>query len=283
MRESTRENLTKIVAQRAMNYDRHYQTAGWRVEQWTKEKVENHLAYALDVNEGGYLNGKEVMHGLKALGAPDCDGMKVLDYCCGTGITAIYFALCGAEVWAFDASSKAIDIAVKSAEASDVSERTHFSVSDARKLPYNSGFFDAVFCQSALHIVIDYQDCPYELSRVLKPGCKAVFAEEALGYNPFLGPIRWLRRRKWVKCGGRPLKYRDIERFAKPFLQTEIEHFNLLVQAKSVFSRQLYRYGGLRPWTRKFLRILERVDSRMLSTMPCLKRYCGSIVVVFTN
>jgi ubiquinone/menaquinone biosynthesis C-methylase UbiE len=283
MQGPAKEKLRETVATRARNYDQHYRTSGWKVERWTKEKVENLLAYALDATEGGNLNGKEINYALSVLGVPDCNGMKILDYCCGTGITAIYFALCGAEVWAFDASFEAIDIAVKSAEMSDVSERTHFSVVDAQMLPYESGYFDAAFCQSALHIVIDYPDCPHELARVLKSGGKAVFAEEALGYNPLLRPVRWLRRRKWVKCGGRPLRYPDIERFGKPFSQTEIQHFNLLTQVKTAFRGQLDQYGSLRPWTRKFLRTVEKVDSMVLSTMPYLKKYCGSVVVTFTK
>lgn len=283
MQESTKENLTEMVATRAQNYDQHYRTAGWKVERWTKEKVESFLADALEVSEGGHLNGKEVIYALNVLGAPDCKGMKILDYCCGTGITAIYFALCGAEVWAFDASSGAIDIAVRSAEMSGVSKRTHFSVLDAQALPYENGFFDVAFCQSALHIIIDYPKCPYELSRVLKPGAKAIFCEEGLGYNPFLRPIRWLRRRKCAKCGGRPLRYPDIELFGKTFSRTDIQHFNLSAQFKTAFSRQLHHYGSLRPWTRKFLRTLEKVDQIALSTMPRLKKYCSAVVVVFTK
>ena len=283
MLESTKQNIAEIVTTRAKNYDHHYRTSGWKVERWTREKVESFLTYALDVTEGGNLNGKEIQYGLNILGAPACNGMKILDYCCGTGITAIYFALCGAEVWAFDASSEAVNIAVKSAEMSDVSRLVHFAVADAQSLPYEDDFFDAAFCQSALHIVIDYPDCPYELSRVLKPGGKVVFAEEGLGHNPFLAPVRWLRRRKWVKCGGRPLKYPDIERFGKPFSRVEIQHFNLLAQVKTAFGGQLYRHGRLGPVSRRCLRMLERMDTVILSVMPFLKRYCGAVVVVFTK
>lgn len=283
MQKSPAKNLSEIAATRAKNYDHHYRTAGWKIQRWTKEKVEHFLSYALDVNEGGNLNGKETQYGLNTLGAPACDGMKILDYCCGTGITAIYFALCGAEVWAFDASSESIRIAVKSAEISGVSERTHFDVLDAQALPYESGFFDAAFCQSALHIVIDYPNCPYELSRVLKPGGRAIFCEEGLGHNPFLKPVRWLRRRKWMKCGGRPLKYPDIERFGTPFSETEIQHFNLFSQIKTAFRWQLQRYGGLRPGTKKFLRTLEKVDKMALSAMPYLKKYCGAVALTFTK
>jgi ubiquinone/menaquinone biosynthesis C-methylase UbiE len=283
MRASTPVNPAEIAARRAKNYDDHYRTAGWKIERWTKERVEAFLAYAVDVSQGGYLNGKEVQYALRAVGAPDCAGMKILDYCCGTGITAIYLALCGAEVWAFDASAEAIRIAVQSAQMSNVADRVHFAVLDAQALPYEDGFFDAAFCQSALHIVVDYPKCSYELSRVLKPNGTAVFGEEGLGYNPFLKPIRWLRRRKWIKCGGRPLKYPDIEQFGKTFSRTQIQHFNLLTQLKTIFRGQLDRQGGLRPWTRRLLRATERMDDLLLSAAPCLKKYCGAVVVVYTK
>jgi SAM-dependent methyltransferase len=283
MPELVRENLADVVAARAKNYDHHYRTAGWKAQRWTKEQIESSLAYALYVTEGGNLNGNEIQYGLKSLGVRDSQAVKILDYCCGTGVTAIYFALCGAEVWAFDASSEAIDIAIRSSELSGVSQRTHFSVRDAQSLPYETNFFDAAFCQSALHIVIDYPNCPCELSRVLKPGGKAAFCEEGLGYNPLLRPVRALRRRKYAQCGGRPLVYPDIERFGMPFARTHIEHFNLLTQMKTVFRGQLDQRGGLRPWTRRLLRAAEKIDHLLLSAVPCLQRYCGAVVVVYTK
>jgi ubiquinone/menaquinone biosynthesis C-methylase UbiE len=283
MQKPTKENLNEIVNERAINYDHHYQTAGWKAECWTKEKAENFLAYALEVNKGGNLNGKEISYALNVLGAPQLYGMRILDYCCGTGISAIYFALCGAEVWAFDASSKAIDIALKSADMSGVSKMTHFNVLYAQVLPYESDFFDMAFCQSALHIVIDYPNCPYELSRVLKPRGKVIFCEEGLGYNPFLKPVRWFRRRKWLKCGGRPLKYPDIEQFGKPFSRTEIQHFNILSQLKTAFSSQLYCNGGLKKWSRILIRSAEAIDLVLLSKAPCLRKYCGSVVITYTK
>jgi SAM-dependent methyltransferase len=283
MKKPTKENLTEVVKARAMNYDHHYQTAGWKVECWTKEKAENFLAYALEVNKGGNLNGKEITYALNILGVPQLHGMKILDYCCGTGISAIYFALCGAEVWAFDASSKAINIAEKSADMSGVSKMVHFNVLDAQKLPYESDFFNVSFCQSALHIVIDYPACPNELSRVLKSGGKAIFCDEGLGYNPFLKPIRWLRRRKWLKCGGRPLKYPDIEQFGKPFSKTDIQHFNILSQLKTAFRGQLYRNGGLKKWSRTLIRSAETIDAALLLKIPRLRKYCGSVVITYTK
>lgn len=283
MSELVKEDHTEVAALRAKNYDHHYRTAGWQAQRWTKEAIEGFLAYAVDSCEGGHLNGNEIQYGLKVLGIPDGRPMRILDYCCGTGITAVYFALCGVEVWAFDASVEAINIAMESSAMSGVSEKTHFRVSDAQSLPYEADFFDAAFCQSGLHIVIDYPNCPRELSRVLKTGGKVVFCEEGLGYNPFLRPIRSLRRRKYAKCGGRPLLYPDIERFGSPFSQTHVQHFNLLAQVKSAFGGQLNRYGRLRPWTKGLVHTAERIDRVLLSALPRLKRYCGAVVVTYTK
>lgn len=141
-----------------------------------------------------------------------------------------------------------------------------------------------MFCLSALHIIIDYPKCPYELCRVLKPGGTAVFCEEGLGYNPFFRLIRLLRRQKWAKIGGgRHLKYPDIEQFGALFSETKIQHFNLLARIKMVFRTQLVQHGYLKPWIKRLLKILEKTDEAILSVFPNLKKYCGSIVISFVK
>ena len=227
---------------------------------------------------------------MRAIVAPNLNGKKVLDYCCGCGSTAIYFALCGAEVWAFDASAEAIGIAKKCAEMSGVSQLVHFNVSDAQMLPYEKDFFSVMFCLSALHVIIDYPKCPYELARVLKPGGTAVFCQEGLGYNPLhnlasrLIKRKWIRRKgRWLTYPGRLLKYPDIEQFGRPFSGTEIQYFNLLMQVKNLFSGQLKRHGYLKPLSKRLLRSLEKADRAILTAFPSLKKYCGSIVVSFVK
>ena len=131
--------------------------------------------------------------------------------------------------------------------------------------------------------MIDYPRCPFELARVLKPGAKAVFCDEALGHNPVLAPIRWVRRRKWSRCGGRPLKYPDISEFGKPFSRTDVAHFNLLLQAKTAFAGQLARRGRLSRSSRSLLKTLEKIDRAFLRACPSLKRYCGAAVVSFVK
>ena len=228
------------------------------------------------------MSGKEVQLALRLVGAPKVAGRTILDYCCGTGMTAIYFALCGANVRAFDASEAAVGIARQSARLSGVEQHVEFAVAAAQDLPYAAGVFDGAFCRSALHIIADYAQCRWELARVLKPGARAVFCEEPLGHNPLLQPVRYLRRRKYRHCGGRPLKYQDIRAFGEAFSRTSVHHFRLFAQSK-LFGRLLRRPGPLRRRICALLRALDRADRRLCLAAPWLERFCGSVVVEYTR
>lgn len=274
--------MDDIVKSRAAAYDQHYRTL-WRSHKWTKESIEARLAYVLDVEQGGNIAGKEIQHALRLVGTHDLAGKTVLDYCCGTGITAIYFALCGATVYAFDASQVAVDIARESAALSGVQDSVRFSVQDARKLTYRDGVFDVAFCRSALHIVVGYPECSLELRRVLRPGAKAVFCEEALGHNPAFECVRWFLRRRWHDTGDdRALKYSDICAFGQPFARTVVHHFHLFALGKRAFKKQL-EHGPLRGWFCTFLRAMEATDRCVLESAPWLERFCGSVVVEYVK
>lgn len=272
-----------IAKDRAVAYDSHYRTAGWHAARWTKAQIEASLMYALDVPKGGSLRGNEFQIAFQAVNVADLRGKVVLDCCCGSGLTAVYFALCGAKVHAFDSSKVAIEMAHDSAQRSGVEHVTCFSIADAQKLPYADSSFDAAFCQSALHIIIDYPDCSRELARVMKPGAKLVFCDEPLGHNPAFECIRYLRRRQYRQCGGRTLKLRDIDQFGAPFSDVTVHYVNLLTQAKTLFNKHMDRRGCLAPWARRVLRGLENVDRKLLSAVPWLRKRCGAVVVEYVK
>jgi SAM-dependent methyltransferase len=266
-----------VAAARSTAYDQHYRTL-WHSRVFTREVIEAALGDALQVPEGGDASGNELQAALRVLGVPRVAGQTILDYCCGTGMTAIYFAMLGATVHAFDRSPVAIAIARESAERSGVSGRVVFAVADAQRLPYADATFDAAFCRSALHIVVDYDDCPTELARVLKPGGTAVFCEEALGYNPAFEAVRLLLRRKYRECGGRPLRYPDIDRFGRPFSARRVRHFNVFSQARTLL------YSGLDgPRVRRALAMLDRADRFLLERVPALRRFSGKVVVEYVR
>lgn len=267
----------EVIRGRAAAYDTIYRTE-WQPQRVTREWYERRTRYYLEEDDPawGHSNGNEITFALNRLDVDHLAGKTVLDFCCGTGLSSLYLALRGARVYAFDASAQAIATAMASARLSDLEGRVCFAVTDAQYLPYPDDSIDLVFCQSALHIVIDYPRCAEELARVLKPTGKAVFCEEALAHNPFLEPIRWLRRRKYAACGGRTLSYRDLHRFGQRFERTEIHHFNLLAQVKTFLGSR-----GRQPWAKAVLRRLDRWDKRLLQAMPTLKRFCGKVAVEY--
>lgn len=273
------ETERHLVRRRAAAYDEVY--AHWHAKRVTVESFERWARFFLDVSDGeeGHLNGNELACALAALDLPSLQGKRVLDYCCGVGRSSIYFALRGATVSAFDASPHAIGLAKASAALSGVDRQVEFAVMDAQDLAYPDDTFDAVYCQSAMHIIIDYPRCATELARVLKPGGRAVFCEEALGYNPLLEVIRWFRRRKYRQCGGRPLTHADIDAFAVHFETVRIHHFNLTLQLKTVMARRLAHW-----WlAKRLLRRLDGLDQRVLERWPGLRRFCGKVVIEYIN
>jgi SAM-dependent methyltransferase len=273
----TAEPTSDLVSARARAYDEHYRTE-WHARRFTREIIEESLADFLRCETGGHPNGNEIQCALQAIGVPDLQGRTVVDYCCGTGVTAIYFALLGARVFAFDRSPVALAIARESARLSGVLDRVQFAVADARRLPYLSASADVAFCQSALHILVDYPECPGELARVLKPGGKAVFCEEALRAHPALEAVRRLRRRRYRDCGGRTVDYPDLQAFGRAFSASRIHHFNLLFQLKTLFGHPIRGRG-----VRRLLRALDALDRRLLRRFPVLNRFCGKIVVEYVR
>ena len=268
--------LDSRVTDRAAAYDQVYTL--WTPKHVTVESFEQWARFCLHSPPGeyGHLEGNEIEFALRLIDVDRLAGKTILDYCCGTGLTGIYFALKGAKVQAFDASAKAIEVARQSARLSGVEGHIHFSVQDAQRLEYPSGSFDAAYCQSALHILVDYPKCPEELARVLKPGAKAVFCEEPLGYNPLLKPARWWRRRRYRECGGRTLSYGDLRRFGTPFGGTRVFHFNLFTQVRTLLGDRTFV-----PWVKMFLRGTYAVDEWLLAHVPPLRPLAGKVVVEY--
>lgn len=97
---------------------------------------------------------------------------RVLDLGCGDGWIAIKLAKQGHEVWGIDSSETAIERAIEKAKQTGVSDRTHFQVGDALKLPYENHQFDALIDRGLFHHIVrsNYSKYFNEVTRVLKPG-----------------------------------------------------------------------------------------------------------------
>jgi SAM-dependent methyltransferase len=123
-------------------------------------------------------------------------GMRVLEFGCHLGATAIVLALLGAEVVATDVDPDLIALARLNAERYGVNDRIRFVTQDrAAALPFEDGAFDLVSCNSVLEYVPRERlaDTQRELARVLRPGGLLVVMGTSNGLWP-----RETHSRQWL-------------------------------------------------------------------------------------
>jgi len=123
-------------------------------------------------------------------------GLRVLEFGCHLGATAIVLALMGAEVVATDVDADLITLARLNAERYGVSDRIRFVTQDRGSgLPFEDGAFDLVSCNSVLEYVRPEQlaGTQRELARVLRPGGLLVVMGTSNGLWP-----RETHSRQWL-------------------------------------------------------------------------------------
>lgn len=94
---------------------------------------------------------------------------RVLDAGCGNGRNTRVLAGNAKEVWALDASNEMLKNAKKNLDAQ---KNVHVLAGRLEALPFQDGFFDAVFCLAALHHLEPekHGEAFAQLHRVLKKG-----------------------------------------------------------------------------------------------------------------
>jgi len=123
---------------------------------------------------GGYVDwewahARHVFDGL----VESVRGRRVLELGCNLGATAIVLAALGAEVTAVDPSASLLDLARANAARHGVAARIAFvHVADTTRLPFESGHFDWVSCNSVLEYVAseDLAGVLREIDRTLRHG-----------------------------------------------------------------------------------------------------------------
>jgi SAM-dependent methyltransferase len=232
-----------------------------------------------DPSQPSYERRAVYQAALEYLTSESLAGRTVLDYGCGTGDWGLMLAGEGASVTLLDLSPVAIQLGLLRAEASGVAGRVRGVARDASDLScFLDGEFDVIFGSFALHHTLKYRRASDELLRILAPGGRIVLVE-TYGNNPLLNAARILRR--WVsrepaeQGEGIILNDSDLDAL-RPFLSSlEIRPFNLLAMGK-----RLLRGRFSRRWAQATLRTLEGIDTKLLSALPFLQRYCGEALIV---
>ena len=103
-------------------------------------------------------------------------GKRILEYGCGTGDWGLMLATEGADATLLDLSPVAIEVVERRAAASSV--RIRGVARDASDLScFETGEFDLIYANAALHHTLKYQGARDELIRVLKPGGHLVLGD----------------------------------------------------------------------------------------------------------
>ncbi len=198
----------------------------------------------------------------------------VLDYVCGNGGWAAYFALDEAkEVYGFDISESAIRRGRDRLATQGMTDRVHLDVKDATKLDYMDDFFEITIGHGVLHHVIKYPGIAENLYRVMEPGSKAYFFE---GLADFPLYRLWWKIKGEVPEGDVPIFAKDIREKFGMFSKIEIIGDDFLFSIKRLLWKK--NMGWIR---RTILRGAKKADEILFSICPPLRRWgCFSYIIL---
>jgi SAM-dependent methyltransferase len=203
----------------------------------------------------------------------DVAGKSLLDFGCGMGEEAVYFAKLGATVTAIDASTVGIDITRERAAVNEVSDRVTAMVMDATRTTFPDNSFDRVHGLGILHHV-GLSEGLTEVKRILKPNGTAVFLEPLGSIQVVETCKSWLHRKLVnrldlikVNENEENLRLRDILSCVALFSNLQVYPYRLLYRVRKLFC------------PKRFYPILERFDYRLLKVAPFLSRFAGAALI----
>jgi ubiquinone/menaquinone biosynthesis C-methylase UbiE len=213
-------------------------------------------------------------------------GIRILDYACGSGDFSVILAQRGYEVRGFDISDTGVDVARGLARRYEVDDKAEFVAASADNLPYGDGEFDLVIGKAVLHHIIKYPGTAAELHRVMKPGGRAIFCEGAAS-NPL---IRFARSFTIIEeLGDVPLTIAATRKWTAAYSETKIEGHFFLYMLKTLgysWNEDKYRVQnalGKSALFRFFLRASLLLDRLIVTGKPWSKYLGGRIFIHFVK
>ena len=182
------------------------------------------------------------------------------------GEESIYFAKLGAQVTAIDVSQVGVDLVLARARHNGLSDRLEAYQMDAVHTTFPSESFDLIHGLGIIHH-IGLEQGLREVKRLLKPGGRGVFLEHMMN-------SRLLEKIKDRLFGAdedhteyeKPLRWDDCQAYASQFSQYHLTPYYLM--------------GRLRRHVRIFDNDrTRRMDWAMLTAVPSLRHFAGSVVI----
>jgi SAM-dependent methyltransferase len=200
-------------------------------------------------------------------------GAKVLEYGCADGVISVVYdrlAQSAAYFHGIDISDKAIEKA-RQICASEGLTNCDFTVMDAENLTFSDNEFDVVFGRGILHH-LDLNKCFSEISRVLRPGGKAIFTEP-LGHNPAINLFRKMTP-QYRTVDEHPLVMGDLKVARGAFREVECKFYGLTTLMAVPFNTTAV--GS------PMMKFCERAD-RLLLRIPLIQRHAWSVLITLTK
>lgn len=119
-------------------------------------------------------------------------GSWIVDIGCGNGRNAVYMAGRGLRVTGLDMSPELLELARENASEKEVAHRCEFILGDITELPFNDNNFDGGLYIASLHHLATEEErlaSLHELSRVLKPGARALISVWDRDQEKFRKPV----------------------------------------------------------------------------------------------
>ena len=235
----------------------------------SEDKARGDSSLVRGVYSSGLFDEAERYH-LDALG--DVRGAHVLDYGCGGGWSAAKLRARRARVTGFDISRTRLAEARGHLFSGSDSSRVDLLQCAAEQLPFADATFDAVFGKQVLHH-LELDVATLEIARVLRPSGKAVFLEPLI-HNPLLEGYRRITPHL-RSLTERALSMHDLQRVGAYFRHWSHKEFCLLSALPALIEALTQKGPALtriRLW-------LEKVDRKLIDTVPFIGRYCWETVI----
>lgn len=142
-------------------------------EKYSKSPISDETTYRRKLTETQYFLAPE---------------MRILEFGCGTGMTAIYHAPNVHHIDAIDISKNMIDIGRRKARDAGI-ENINFTLGTLKDFNADTASYDVVLGLNVIHLLPDRQIVIPEVARILKPGGIFVSSTACLG-NSYLRFIK---------------------------------------------------------------------------------------------
>ena len=200
-------------------------------------------------------------------------GRRILEIGPGLGQDTVALAERGADLTVIDISEPGLAVARQAVERVDLLDRCRFERRDAQVSGFPESHFDGIFARGVtMHV--DLQPFLAEMSRILRPGGRAVFIDP-LKYHPIVN----LYRLSVSSCKDSAPVYRSIremKRGARYFSKFDHRVFYLNSVLALVFRGRPALYERL-------AKPLQRIDKLTLATLPFLRPFAWTAVIVYTR